>query len=243
LLIFITKSKINIAPIINKFMSAIIFDLDGVLVTSMKYHVLAWQYAFKQFGITISRKKLYLYEGMTGWQTIDAIAKSSHKSLTAIEKEKIYATKQKKMAEIFKIETYPGVLDLLKYLKRPDLQLAVVTGANKKFTASIINKKFKNIFDFLIVGEDTTIGKPSPKPYLKALSLLGTGPKNTLVIENAPLGIKSAKDAHLRVIALATTLPPNNLASADLIFPNHKKLLTYFKNTPLSKIFKKQQIT
>jgi beta-phosphoglucomutase len=219
-------------------MPAIIFDLDGVLIDSMKYHALAWQFAFKQFGITVSHKKLYSYEGMTGKQTIDAVAKGSYKSLTAIQKKKIYTAKQKKMAEIFKIKIYPDVLDLLKYLKKLDFQLAIVTGANKKFATSIINKKFKNIFDVIIVGEDTAIGKPSPKPYLKALSLLRTGPQNTLVIENAPLGIKSAKGARLRVLALTTTLPRKELASADLIFPNHKKILGHFKAKPSTKIFK-----
>ena len=114
-------------------------------------------------------------------------------------------------------------------MKNNGLKLAVVTGANKEFATKIVSNYFESYFDVLINGEDVKNSKPSPEPYLKALELLKLSSQEVLVIENAPLGIKSAKNANLEVLALQTTLEKSKLKEADLIFKNHEDLFQYVK--------------
>ena len=79
-------------------------------------------------------------------------------------------------------------------------------------------------------GEETKICKPSPEPYLKAVERLGVSKESCLVIENAPLGIRSAKSAGLRCIAVTSYLDQECLKEADLIIDNHREIGLYIQN-------------
>lgn len=102
--------------------------------------------------------------------------------------------------------------------------LGVVSGSNKKTVHTIINTFFPNTFQVIIDGEATRISKPSPEPYLIAVRQLGIPAEECLVIENAPLGIQSAKSAGLRCIAVATYLDKRYLKDADMIAEDHKDI-------------------
>jgi len=78
-------------------MKAIIFDMDGVLIESMKYHILSWKKAFNEFGINATEKELYLYEGMSFKKTIDIIVKENNLNLSDENKNKIYSEKKKQL--------------------------------------------------------------------------------------------------------------------------------------------------
>ena len=88
---------------------------------------------------------------------------------------------------------------------------------------------YKNYFEIIITGSDVKKGKPNPEPYLKAIDKLGCKTDNIIVIENAPLGIKSAKKSKLQTFALTTTLDKKYLAEADKIFSSHEKLIEHIK--------------
>ena len=77
---------------------------------------------------------------------------------------------------------------------------------------------FLEKFDALVTGEDTRHGKPSPEPYLKAVEKLNLRPEDCLAVENAPLGIESAKKAGLYCAAVCSTLDRSYLTAADEIF-------------------------
>ena len=102
--------------------------------------------------------------------------------------------------------------------------LGVVSGSNKETVHTIINAFFPNTFQVIIDGEATRISKPSPEPYLIAVKQLGVPAEECLVIENAPLGVQSAKNAGLRCIAVATYLDRQYLKDADMIAENHKDI-------------------
>jgi beta-phosphoglucomutase len=76
----------------------------------------------------------------------------------------------------------------------------------------------------VVTGNDVAHGKPDPEPYRLALNKLEITPGDAVVIENAPLGIESAKAAGIRCIAVATSLPESYLKKADVIFPSMKAL-------------------
>jgi len=203
---------------------AIIFDMDGVLINSMKYHIISWKNAFKLHELEPSNETLSLYEGMSFNETIKRISKEEGRNFSDSQRDEIYLEKKKILKKIFKLEVYEGVNEFLLFLKNKGIKLGVVTGANKEFADDIYEKNFKNIFDVEITGGDVIHGKPNSEPYKKALQLLNCEAKDVIVIENAPLGIKSAKDVGLIVYALETTLDKKHLKGADKIFENHKQL-------------------
>lgn len=209
--------------------NVIIFDMDGVLTDSMKYHIESWNYAFNQFNIFPSDEDIALLEGMSYKETINFISKKYKTKLNQNEKEKIYLTKKDKLSKIFNFEVYPQIPKFLSFLKKQNFRLALVSGANKEFVNKIINKYFKNYFEIIITGSDVKKGKPNPEPYLKAIKELNCPINKIIVIENAPLGIKSAKKAKLRTFAITTTLDKKYLKKADKIFSSHEELINYFK--------------
>ncbi len=209
---------------------AIIFDLDGVLIDSMKFNVASWNYAFNHFRIFPSKKDFLFLEGMSYKETIEYISEKYNKKILEHEKEKIYLLKKKKFSEIFKLKIYPDILNFLKYLQTKNIKLGLVSGANKEFVDKIVDKFFKDIFKVIISGNDIKKGKPDPEPYLAATKKLGCNAKNIFVIENAPLGIKNATGANLKTLAIATTLDKESLQCANKIFSSHQELIKYIKN-------------
>lgn len=208
---------------------AVIFDMDGVLTESMKYHINSWKYAFNQFNIFPTNNDLAMLEGMSYKETIDFLSEKYAVKLTAIDKEKIYSSKKIKLEEIFQYNLYPYVLKILKLLKNKKIKLALVSGANKKFVQNIVKEFFDDFFEIIITGSDVKKGKPDPEPYLKGIKGLHCSSENILVIENAPLGIESSKKANLKTYALTTTLNKKYLSRADKIFSSHRELLEEMK--------------
>jgi beta-phosphoglucomutase-like phosphatase (HAD superfamily) len=77
----------------------------------------------------------------------------------------------------------------------------------------------------VITSDDVVETKPSPEPYLTAARLLGVNPAQSFVVENAPLGIQSAKAGGFYCVAMQTTLPATDLITADLVVKNHTELI------------------
>lgn len=213
-------------------MRAVIFDMDGVLINSMKYHISSWKEAFKSFGLKTTNRELSLFEGMSFRETIKIISKNNNVELSQEDIDTIYSTKKEILNKTLEFDLFDEITKILEFLRSKNVKLGVVTGSNKEFAHSIIDKYFKDVFDIVITSDDvdTGKGKPHPEPYLKAIDELNLKTNEAIVIENAPLGIKSAKTAGLRVIALETTLNRDDLLDSDLVLKNHKELWNYFNN-------------
>lgn len=204
-------------------MKAILFDMDGVLVDSMHYHAEAWDTTLKTIGITIDKKIIYELEGANYRQVINTILNQFQRYPTEEEIQELGRKKIHAFEQIERAKPFDGITELLESL-RPKYMLGVVSGSNKKTVHAIINTFFPNTFQVIIDGEVTRISKPSPEPYLIAVSRLGIPAEECLVIENAPLGIQSAKSAGLRCIAVATYLDKRYLKDADMIAEDHKDI-------------------
>ena len=83
---------------------------------------------------------------------------------------------------------------------------------------SLVPTGIVGLFDAIVTGDEVTNGKPDPEPYRTVAGRLGLSPSECLVIENAPLGIQSARAAGMRCLALETTLPAGRLPQADRVF-------------------------
>ena len=209
---------------------AILFDFDGVLVESISHHMAAWKPVCIEAGFKPHEQTVRLTEGSKAWQICLAMAK--HRGLQLNEK------KAKELAEakniIFrsanKARIYKEIPGLIATVKKNKLKCAVVTGSSVKNVKTILGNELLGLFDFLVVDENSPKGKPLPDPYLAAAKHLQVPAHECMVIENAPLGIQSAKAAGIFCVALQTTLSKEQLSQADVIYKDHSELLENMTN-------------
>jgi beta-phosphoglucomutase len=198
---------------------AVLFDMDGVVTDTMPIHLKAWQDAFRPRGIMVDKMDVYLREGMQSRAMARGIAQEkgfriSDEGLDEIVAEKTRIFDREAGA---KAKAYDGVPGMLRMLRNNGLRIALVTGskassAEKALAAAGV----RELFDAIVTGEDTEKGKPDPDPYLKAVEKFRLHPLDCVVVENAPLGIRSAKAAGVDyVIAVTTTLERSYLLEAD----------------------------
>lgn len=201
---------------------AVLFDYDGVIADTMADNCRAWKRAFADFGATITDKEYYMLEGMSP----AAIAKElgTQKGLFEHVIVQIPGKKAQNYRAHNSFRIYPGIPELLKKLKEQDMKLALVSGASRHRIEEMTSKELLSLFDVVVYAEDVRHPKPNPEPYQKALNLLHIAPDEAVVIENAPLGIQSAKAAGCFCIAVETTLPRDMLTDADKVILNHRQL-------------------
>jgi len=210
---------------------AIFFDMDGVLFDSMPYHATAWVKAMNETGIPFTTHEAYMNEGRTGDSTIDgAFGRTLGREATAEEKKQIYSLKSKYFVAESKTTPMPFAFEMLEHLKSTGMQIFLVTGSGQPSLLDSLQTFFPGIFarKRMITAFDVNNGKPHPEPYLTALEKSGVHPWEVVVIENAPLGIESAKAAGLFTIALNTgPLDANVLVSAgaDVVLDSMQDLL------------------
>ncbi len=202
--------------------------MDGVLVDSMPYHAEAWKITLAAAGIHIDKRIIYELEGANYRQVIDTIFRQNGRIPAEEEIQELGRKKIRIFEQIERVKPFNGVKEILDILK-PNYKLAVVSGSNRVTVHKIINTFFPNTFEVIIDGEMMKESKPSPEPYLLAVRKLGISKECCLVIENAPLGIRSAKNAGLRCIAIPTYLGKEHLKEADLILDNHNGIVEYIR--------------
>jgi beta-phosphoglucomutase len=209
-------------------LKAIIFDVDGVLVDSMRFQADAWVKTFNEVEITITRRDIYELEGSNDSRLIKAIFEKAGREPEPWHLEQL-PEKKREALEFDRIEPFEGIRDCLKELKQ-HFKLAMVSGSNRDTVEKIVNKFFSGCFDVVINGSDLERGKPDPDPFLKALEKLDLTKNECIVVENSPLGITAARRAGLYCVAVASMLEPEMVQHADLVLKDHAALLCYLKN-------------
>lgn len=220
---------------------AIFFDMDGVLFDSMKYHASAWVKAMQQTGLPFTEYEAYMNEGRTGASTIDGVFMNIYgRKATEEEKQSIYHLKSNFFESHGKTERMPFAIELLKKIKAQNLEIFVVTGSGQPSLIDSLEENFPKIFQKqkMVTAFDVKHGKPNPEPYLMALKKSGLKPWEIMVVENAPLGIESAKAAGLFTIGVNTGPLNSNVLSeygADIIFDGMKDLYNHWENILICK--------
>ncbi len=207
---------------------AVFFDMDGVLYDSMKNHVSTWVESFRKFGVNFPPEEAYMNEGRTGKGTIsNAFRKYLNKEATETDIANVYNEKTRLMAKMPKPVIFPVMQKLLKELESRDIQCWVVTGSKQPTLLEKLKKDFGIIPYRIVSGHNVKKGKPDPEPYLIALNRSGFDKEECMVVENAPLGIRSAKCAGLYVIAVNTGILNDNIlidSGADELVHDSKEL-------------------
>lgn len=182
-----------------------IFDLDGVLVNSMPSHFKAWKAAFsKVAGLEICERDIYLLEGMRGMDLVAKIFKQKNFSNPSLGR-KVHDEKSRIFKVIRTSESFEGVKEMINDIK---CAKAVVSGSTKNDVETILEEAFgKDRFDVTITADDIEKGKPDPSAFLEALKQMKISPQDAVVVENAPLGFRAAKNASVSCYVVLNNTP------------------------------------
>jgi beta-phosphoglucomutase len=173
--------------------------------------------------------EIFEREGMSGLASIIDILKTYNHVVPADDELEKLLLKKLSIFETGKVGIFPHALDIIKLIKRRNLKTGLVTGSLRRSVNFMLKDDLLPCFDVIVAVDEIMNGKPHPEPYLTAMAKLESRPDEVLVIENAPLGITSAKKAGADCYALETTLDTHFLKDADKIFKTHESLLKYLE--------------
>ena len=182
-----------------------IFDLDGVIVDTAKYHFIAWQKIASQLGIEFTLENNEQLKGVSRVRSLDLIlelgkveASEEDKNKWLIQKNENYLSY---LVDMDESELLPGILPILKYLKANNQKIAL--GSASKNARPILEKTgILHYFDAIVDGNDVSNAKPDPEVFLQAAKLLGMGNENSIVFEDSVAGIQAANSAKMTSIGI-----------------------------------------
>ncbi|NHM04869.1 beta-phosphoglucomutase [Flavobacterium celericrescens] len=184
---------------------AFIFDLDGVIVDTAKYHFLAWQKLANQLGIEFTHEHNEGLKGVSRVRSLEIIlelgkiqASEEDKNKWLIQKNEEYLSYLVTMDEK---ELLPDVIRVLQYLK--DKNQFIALGSASKNARPILEKtNIMHFFDAIIDGNDVSNAKPDPEVFLRAAQLVGVTNENAIVFEDSVAGIQAANIANMTSVGI-----------------------------------------
>lgn len=184
---------------------AVIFDLDGVIVSTDEYHFQAWQQLAKEENIYFDRSINERLRGVSRMESLEIILENAENRYSAADKEEMAARKneyyKKLLVNISPSDILPGVDTLLKELKKRNIKAAI--GSSSKNTPIILERiGMSSYFDAIADGNSIKKSKPDPEVFLLAASLLKEDPKHCIVVEDAFAGIDAALRAGCKAVAV-----------------------------------------
>lgn len=204
---------------------AVIFDMNGVIVNDEKIHQRSWKIFCKRHNFKVSREEFKTkFLGRIEKEILTYLFK---KQLSKKDLEKYVSERVKIAMDLFRPNLAPinGSLPLIKNLYAEKMPLALATAARDLYTNFILEGlNIKKYFKVVTTAEDIFKGKPDPEIYLKTARKLNLNPKVCIVFEDTPAGVKAAKTAGMKVIAIMTTVSRNELSHADIIINSFAKI-------------------
>ena len=184
---------------------AFIFDLDGVIVDTAKYHYLAWKKIATALDIEFTYEHNELLKGVSRVRSLDIIlglgqveASQEQKNQWLIQKNEEYLTY---LVDMDSNEILPGVMSVLEFLKANQQPIAL--GSASKNARPILEKTgILSYFDVIVDGNDVSNAKPDPEVFLQAAQKLGISNENSIVFEDSVAGIQAANVATMTSIGI-----------------------------------------
>jgi HAD superfamily hydrolase (TIGR01509 family) len=224
------QGQANLSP------KAVLFDMDGVLYDSMPFHARAWHETAIRHNLLATPEDFYLFEGRTGDSTIDELFYRTfrHEAMPE-EKDVIYQEKAALFNKYNDGRVMKGAPEVLEQVRAYGLETLIVTGSGQHSLIDKLNHTFPGVFerDKMITAFDVAYGKPHPEPYLMGLEKAGVTPREAIVIENAPMGIRAAVAAGIFTIAVNTGPLKDDILwneGANLLYPDMDSLAADWGN-------------
>jgi len=210
----------------RKKIKGIIFDLDGVIVSTDDFHYKAWKQLADREGILFDRNINNRLRGVSRRDSLEIILEKSDKTYAEEEIQEMLDYKNNIYKESLKELTKYDVLDnfneLYKKLKEINIKMAI--GSSSKNTKRILQQiELIDAFDAIADGTDITKSKPDPEVFLIAARRLGLRPEDCAVIEDAVAGIQAAKAGNMTAIAI------NDATNSELADVKIKNLMEIYK--------------
>ncbi|RKS94521.1 beta-phosphoglucomutase [Flavobacterium limicola] len=207
---------------------AFIFDLDGVIVDTAKYHYLAWQKIANELNIEFTHEHNELLKGVSRVRSLDIILELGKVTASQEDKDRWLVQKNEEylsyLVDMNESEILPGVFPILKFLKENNQPIAL--GSASKNARPILEKTgLLPYFDAIVDGNDVTNAKPDPEVFLIAAKLLNITPENSIVFEDSVAGVQAANIGNMTSIGIGEA---NTLHEAKYIFNDFTTIDTHF---------------
>ncbi len=192
----------------NNNIELCIFDLDGVIVDTAKYHFLAWKKLAKEFGYELTKKQNEKLKGVSRVESLKLILQWAGVHKTEEEQIELARIKNDNYVQLIQTlkpeDIFPGVKNFIFDLKKNGIKCSI--GSASKNTKLILRKlKILDLFDYIVDGNMTKYSKPHPEVFLKSSEVLGIKPQNTIVFEDAAKGIEAALAGGMFAIGVGNT--------------------------------------
>jgi beta-phosphoglucomutase family hydrolase len=203
--------------VLRQSKKTILWDMDGVISDSYSFHFAAWRETFAKRSIEFTKED---FTGLFGARNDFIIGSIMGKQLpekdvksTVQEKEEAFRRKA-----TGRIKPFPGVVRLLNALKKGNFRLGLVSSAPTENIGLVLTElDLAGTFNCIVSGQEVSESKPSPQIYLLAAEKLQATPNDCVVIEDSPLGVKAAKTAGMKCLAVTNTHHRENLQEADTV--------------------------
>lgn len=206
---------------------AALFDLDGTLVDSMPAHEFAWKAVLGELGIRLDELYIQLHEGEKAEDTIRRLLSDNGLHYSAGQMRALIERKR----TIYRTRAPSGLIpearELVRTCVERGLVCAIVTGSVRANLNGVMSPEDTALFRYIVTADDYARGKPAPDPYQMAVRRAGVSAAECLALENAPLGIQSARAAGVLTVAITTTLPAHYLADAHHVVTAYDHVLQY----------------
>ncbi len=205
---------------------AVIFDLDGVIVSTDDCHYEAWQQLADRQGIYFDREINQRLRGVSRMESLEILLKRAARTYTAEEKTVMATEKNEEYKRlVMKLkpsDILPGAMETLKALRGKGILLAI--GSSSKNTPIILKQiGLEGFFDAVADGNHIKNSKPDPEVFLLAAKLMNLNPAACLVVEDADAGVEAALNGNMRVLGVGAaainpqaTITANSLKDIDL---------------------------
>ena len=208
---------------LKQVLQGVIWDLDGVIIDSMRIHYDSLIKVLQKYNCSISQHEFRGYFGRTNFEVLQEILgdqlTSGQIADLAKQKQKIFEDNAVDQAQLFQ-----GVEQWLQYFQKLAIPQAVASSNAKKFIETIATRlNIRHYFNVLLSAEELT-SKPDPLVFLESARLIGSAPRHSLVFEDALAGVEAARRAGMKCIAITTTNDLGALSQADLIIQHYDDL-------------------
>lgn len=207
---------------------AFIFDLDGVIVDTAKYHFLAWKELAEHLGFDFTEEQNELLKGVSRVRSLEILLDLGGVELTPAEKDRYLQEKNEQYLKYISTmktdEILPGIEELLNFLKKEKVRFALGS-ASKNARLILENLALLDLFDAIVDGNDVQTAKPDPEVFLIAAKKLGADPEDCIVVEDALAGIQAARAAGMTAVAIGD---PKVLTGANYNLRNTEELTVDF---------------
>ena len=198
---------------------ACLFDLDGVVVDTAKYHFIAWKALAEELGFEFTLEDNERLKGVSRMQSLEFLLEIGN--LRVSDREKLEMAEKKNALYVSYIEkmtpeeTLPGVEKFLQELRAAGIRIAL--GSASKNAPMILERiQLSGMFDAIVDGNSIAEAKPNPEVFLKGAEKLGVLPENCVVFEDAIAGIEAAQNANMYSVGIGD---PETLGFADMVIP------------------------